>query len=113
MELRYVLSTNLELVTSARPTVSKLLGPLLSLSLAMGLQVSKITPDFYVDAEHPNSGPQTCTGSTLLPEPSSQPFNAVFILYFILQMFAGLFFSTHNIPNRLRDLELKYLNFPF
>lgn len=87
--------------------------PLLSLSLAMGLQVSKIIPDFYVDAEHPNAGPQTCTGSTLLPEPSSQPFNAVFILYFILQMFAGLFFSTHNIPNRLRDLELKYLNFPF
>lgn len=93
MELRYVLSTNLELVTSARLTVSKPLGPSpLSLSLAMGLQVSKITPDFYVDAEHPNSGPQTCTGSTLLSEPSSQPFNAVFILLYHCGYLLVIFF---------------------
>lgn len=87
--------------------------PLLSVSLARGLQVCEITPGFYVDAGHPNSGPQTCTGRTLLPEPSSQPFNAVFILLHHCKCLLVHFFSTHNIPDRLRDLELKYPNFPF
>lgn len=86
---------------------------LLSVSLAMGLQMCKITPGFYVDARHPNSGPQTCTGRTVLPEPSSQPFNAVFILLHHCRCSLINFFSTHNIPDRLRDLELKYPKFPF
>lgn len=86
---------------------------LLSVSLAMGLQMCKITPGFYVDARHPNSGPQTCTGRTVLPEPSSQPFKAVFILLHHCRCSLINFFSTHNIPDRLRDLELKYPKFPF
>lgn len=71
--LRQGFSLNLELADWLDRLSNKPLGTSCLLLFALGLWICTVTPDCYVGASDPNSGPHSCAVNTLPPQPSLLP----------------------------------------